>query len=455
MKMTKTLYDYQKNGVIQALENKRFLLALDMGLGKTFTALYYLHILKNKLNEQTPTLIIVDSKKVDDWYTESLFFKFNNIATVKSSKDFEQVKNLENYIFIISYRVLTNLLKEKKLDLTQPHNLIVDEAQALKNVKSLISKQMLKYDPYYNRVLLLSGDPLSNGYENLFVLMKLLHLFEPKMKYDDFLEQYTKHYTLAKKLGWGYTSQIKIVTGYKNEDKLIELLHQRSYFLKSEDAIQLPKRQQEVVVVETCSEYYQLNKERVFDFNQPTEYLADNSISLLHGLRQLASGVIQTKTGQFKLVSWNKLKALAEIIKTTNENITVFYNYRSELAYIESVLNELEIPVFKINGEENELQEARQHQGRCVVLIQFQSGARGIDGLQDISKLQVYFSPPLSGELFKQSIKRIHRIGQKEDCKYIFIVAGNSIENDIYTTLKKSENYTLKIFEQNYFNKGD
>jgi hypothetical protein len=53
-----------------------------------------------------------------------------------------------------------------------------------------------------------------------------------------------------------------------------------------------------------------------------------------------------------------------------------------------------------------------------VILIHFQSGARGIDRLQFNFNKQIYFSLPLSGELYKQSLKRIHRLKQTKDCYY-------------------------------------
>ncbi|MFV8469420.1 SNF2-related protein [Mycoplasma sp. Sp48II] len=447
--MTKQLYEYQKHGIVQALKNKRFLLALDMGLGKTFTALNYLHILRTKLQNNTPTFIIVDSNKVDDWTLEASFFNFKNLYKVKKSSDYDKIDKNTDFIAIISYRVLSNLVKNKVINLSKKFNLIIDEAQALKSPTSLISKTLLKYNKYYDRVLLLSGDPLSNGYENLYVLMKLLQLFDDKSTYLDFMNCFTKYYTMPNnKSPWG--NQVRIITGYKNVEELIKLVHSKSYFLKSEDAIELPAKLQEIINVKTCDQYYEMKAQRVTDFNKPTQVVADNSISLLHSLRQLASGVIKTDIGSYKLYSYSKLNALKDILNSTKENLTIFYNYKAEAVYIRALLNELEIKSFTINGQGNELAKALEYEGRKVVLIQFISGARGIDGLQEISKTQVYFSPPLSGELFKQSIKRIHRIGQKQDCKYIFLVAQDSIELDIYKALKNAKDYTLKIFEQEY-----
>ena len=85
-----------------------------------------------------------------------------------------------------------------------------------------------------------------------------------------------------------------------------------------------------------------------------------------------------------------------------------------------------------------------------VTLVQYQSGSMGIN-LQKANKI-VYFSPPLSSELFEQSKKRTHRIGQEKPCFYYYLVCKNSIEEHIYDTLKLRRDYTEKLFEKEFEN---
>ena len=65
--------------------------------------------------------------------------------------------------------------------------------------------------------------------------------------------------------------------------------------------------------------------------------------------------------------------------------------------------------------------------------------------LQKANKV-IYFSPTLSSELFEQSKKRIHRIGQEQPCFYYQLVCG--IEQRIYATLAMRKDYTDKLFEE-------
>ena len=49
-----------------------------------------------------------------------------------------------------------------------------------------------------------------------------------------------------------------------------------------------------------------------------------------------------------------------------------------------------------------------------------------------------------------QSQARIHRIGQTKKCNYIYLVCEESIEVEIYETLRMREDYVLKLFEKSY-----
>ena len=69
--------------------------------------------------------------------------------------------------------------------------------------------------------------------------------------------------------------------------------------------------------------------------------------------------------------------------------------------------------------------------------------------LQKANKI-IYFTLPLSSELFEQSKKRTHRIGQSRSCFYYYLVCENSVEEKIIETLKKRKDYTDALFKEDY-----
>ena len=83
-----------------------------------------------------------------------------------------------------------------------------------------------------------------------------------------------------------------------------------------------------------------------------------------------------------------------------------------------------------------------------VVFVQYQSGAMGLN-LQ-LASILVYYSLPLSSELYEQSKKRIHRIGQNKKCMYYILTCSDSVEERILATLEKRKDYTDKLFERDF-----
>ena len=85
---------------------------------------------------------------------------------------------------------------------------------------------------------------------------------------------------------------------------------------------------------------------------------------------------------------------------------------------------------------------AYENENNSITLCQYQSGSMG-HNLQKCNKI-IYFSPPLSSELYEQSKKRIHRIGQADKCVYYKLISG--IEWNIYKTLDMRKDYTEELF---------
>ena len=105
-------------------------------------------------------------------------------------------------------------------------------------------------------------------------------------------------------------------------------------------------------------------------------------------------------------------------------------------------------PISEVNGQIKQLNNYE----RCdnsVTFIQYQAGAMGLN-LQKANKI-IYFTPPLSSELYEQSKKRIHRIGQTGTCTYYNLTVKNSVEEKIYKTLEMRKDYTEALFESEVY----
>ena len=60
----------------------------------------------------------------------------------------------------------------------------------------------------------------------------------------------------------------------------------------------------------------------------------------------------------------------------------------------------------------------------------------------------IYFTLTEKSELFEQSKKRIHRIGQTRPCFYYLLLCEGSIEEHILKTLDMRRDYTDELFKE-------
>ena len=225
-----------------------------------------------------------------------------------------------------------------------------------------------------------------------------------------------------------------VIKGYKNEDRLKRKMREYGcHFLKTDEVFDLPEQIHQTVKVNTIKEYRTFKKDSIITIGD-VELVGDTTLTKMLYERQLCG-----------LYNEEKIKAFQNLVESTEDRLIVFYNFTAELEALKQVLEPLERPYSLVNGSTKDLQ-AYEEKSDSVTFIQYQAGAMGLN-LQKANKI-IYFTPPLSSELFEQSKKRIHRIGQTDTCFYYYLTCKNSIEQKIYATLKMRKDYTEYLFEE-------
>jgi SNF2 family DNA or RNA helicase len=139
------------------------------------------------------------------------------------------------------------------------------------------------------------------------------------------------------------------------------------------------------------------------------------------------------------------VQSFRDLLESTQDRLIVFYQFNCELIELQAACNDLERPYSLVNGSVKDL-TAYEEESNSVTLVQYQAGAMGLN-LQKANKI-VYFSLTEEAELFEQSKKRIHRIGQDKPCFYYILICQNSIEDtEILPTLNIRKEYTDNLFE--------
>lgn len=406
------LYKHQEDALNNTKLQNRVAYYLDMGLGKTFVGSE-----KMKELDATINLVICQKSKLNDWYEHFKTFYPDYNTFIYSKRTHIPNKS----IIIINYDLVW-----RRPELLELENitLILDESSMIKNTTAERTKFILKLKA--KNVILLSGTPVGGKYEELYSQCKLLGW---KISKKAFWNTYVNFVTLD--IG-GFP--MKKVTGYKNIDRLKEKLREHgAIFMKTEEVITLPEQNFITINVPNTPEYKKFKKHRLITIKDK-ELVGDTSLTKLLYSRQLA--------GQYNK---NKTAALKDLLESTNDRVIIFYNFKEEYENIKDLCIRLEKPISSVNGDLKDL-EAYENKDNSVILVQYQAGAMGLN-LQKSNKL-VYFTLPLSSELFEQSKKRIHRLGQANRCFYYYMLTENSIEHDILETLEMRKDFTDKLFEE-------
>lgn len=385
------------------------------GLGKTFVSTEKMKQLNSNLN-----LIICQKSLVGTWENHlKTYYKEYTVITYKK-KDTE-IPSSGKVIILITYDLVWR--REELINLRN-FTMILDESSLIKNPTAKRTKFIMKLR--CENLILLSGTPCSGRYEELLTQCKLLGWKITKKafwsQYINFIEINMGNFKIPK------------VVGYKNVDELKEKLREYgAVFQKTEDVFDLPEQLENTVHVDNTASYKKFKKDRFITIDDK-ELLGDTSLTKMLYLRQLAS--------QYNS---NKIGALKDILESTEDRVIIFYNFTAELDQMKKVCKELKKPISIMNGKTKDLKNY-ESKDNSITLVQYQAGAMGLN-LQLSNKI-IYYSLPLASELFEQSKKRTHRIGQTRTCFYYYLITKNSLEEEILNTLKMRKDYTDQLFKE-------
>lgn len=413
-----TLMNHQLEVLATTRTKNRVAYYLDMGLGKTYVG-------SEKAIELNKNILVVCQKsKVNDWY-HHFVDNYGHVADVHNLtewklEDYKQLIKIHNIkdgylsVFIINYDLVW---RRKELTKLSDYTLMLDESSLIQNETAKRSKFIInKLNPA--NAILLSGTPVNGKYEHIWSQCKLLG-------WDISKSLFHRQYVVYRMSRDGYPE----IVGYKNVERLKSKLREYgAVFMKTEEVIDLPNQTFIPITIEETKDYKRFMKHSIIEV-EGKQLVGDTTLTKLLYSRMLCS-----------TYNKDKLDAFKDLVDSTNDRLIVFYNFNDELEKLKSVIDR---PISIVNGSVKDL-KAYEEQSDSITLVQYQAGAYGLN-LQKANKI-IYFSPTLSSEMYEQSKKRIHRIGQEQPCFYYKLITG--IEHHIYRVLDMRKDYTDELFKE-------
>jgi len=428
--MTPTFMPHQTDVLNQTQAFNRVAYYLDMGLGKTFVGAEKMYLLNNAVN-----LVICQKSKIDDWiehferyYPEYHVLNLTKKAqsiTFRNKVDTVGMYEQKDIIGVINYELAFRRSWLLKLD---NFTLMLDESSLIQNEQAKRSKFILKMKP--ESVILLSGTPTSGKYEKLWSQLSLLG-------WDIDKKGFWSSYVDTKWVEDGDHKR-EVIVGYKHIEHLKKRLKQfGAVFMKTEEVLHLPEQIEQNIMLKVTKDYRHFSRTGYLRIDDETELVGDNQLTKMMYQRMLC--------GQYHD---DKLEAFRDLVESTEDRLIVFYNFTAELSKLWKIAVNLERPVSIVSGSMKTLESYQLHDN-SITFIQYQAGAMG-GNFQKANKI-IYFTLPLgkgSCDLWEQSKKRIHRIGQNKTCFYYYLLVKDSIEIDNLESLRLGKDLTDALFKE-------
>ena len=442
---------------------KGFGYLFEMGCGKTLTAIatigagYQMGHVKRVLIVAPTSVVAVWPKEFNDYAA----FPYT-IRTLLGDKA-KRLKDLDDLVrfpyrhlkvAVINYESTWRDEIFEALLAYDADLIICDESQRIKTHDAAQSKAMHQLGDRARYKLILSGTPVQNQAVDIFSQYRFL---DPSIFGDNFFAFRGRYCEMG-----GFNR--KQIVRYKDLDTLIKKEHSIAYRVTKDEALDLPEQTFENRVVpmnkKERSIYDKLRRDGYAELEGSGTITATTVLTKLLRLQQFTGGfLVEDAADRPKLVSRGKLDALEDIlldyVVDGRKKLVIFARFLPEIHEIEAlckkVLGKADMRAVAIYGDIKKeergaiVQQFQKDPATTVFIGQIDTAGTGIT--LTAADTCVYYSVNFNFATYSQSLSRIHRIGQKNRCTYIHLVAEKTIDETILQALAKKEDLAKTVVD--------
>lgn len=439
-------FEHQSRAYLSALESfnndrsRGYALLMEMGTGKTITSVAITGrlYLDGKVRK---ALVVAPLSIVGVWQEEfEKFADFDfNLAVLSGtgSKKSETLGGLNGtglQVAVVNYESAWRL--EKEIAAWKPDLIIADEGHKIKTHNISASKAMHRLGMLAAYRLLLTGTVITNKAIDVFSQYKFLN---PAIFGGSFYSFRNRYFDMV---GYGnHTPMLK----RSMEPELTAKLHSIAFRATKAECLDLPETIDVIRSVELESPaakvYRDLVKESYAELGDK-EITATNILTRLLRLSQLTGGFIGDDDGGTpQNISRAKLNALSDIIDTAQQEgkkLVVIARFISEIKAICAILGKLGIGYSCIMGgvKDREEQVTRFQNDPDVQVFVGQIATAGLGITLTAASTMVFYSLDYNMANFEQAKARIHRVGQRKNCTYIYLAAKGTVDEKVLKALQ-------------------
>ncbi|MFV2055861.1 MAG: SNF2-related protein [Thiohalomonadales bacterium] len=445
------LREYQQRGLdwLQFLARYRFagILADDMGLGKTIQTLAHLLIEKEQGRADRPSLVIAPTSLMFNWNQEvKKFAPSLKVLTLWGPKRHDLFAQIAKHDLILTTYPLIVRDREKLLA-HKYHLLILDEAQVIKNSKTLASREIRKIEARLR--LCLTGTPMENHLGELWSLFDFLMpgLLGTARQFQRFFRnpiEKDANTETAERL----RRRLQAFMLRRNKNQVAKDLPEKTEIIQS---ISLDTAQRELYETVRLA-MYQIVRQEIAQQGISRSHII--VLDALLKLRQVCCDprLVKTEAAQ-KVNESAKLELLMQFIPelvAEGRRILVFSQFTKMLSLIEAELELAAIPYVKLTGQTQDRQGVveRFQSGKIpIFLISLKAGGVGLN--LTAADTVIHYDPWWNPATENQATDRAHRIGQKNPVFVYKFICADTVEEKIRDLQRQKQSLADNIFSDN------
>ena len=423
-----------------SLKSRGAALLMEMGTGKSLTAIAITGAL-SQAGRIRRVLIVAPLSILGVWEEEfQKFAAFPYALAVLSGSSDKKLDTLRHMtgtalqVVVVNYESAWRL--EKALTAWHPDLIIADEGHKIKTHNIAASKAMHRMGREASYRLLLTGTVITNKAIDVFSQYKFLN---PVIYGNSFYAFRNRYFDMV-----GYGNHTPVLKK-SMEGELTEKLHSISYRATKAECLDLPETTDVIRQIElepaALRIYRGLVKESYAELASG-EVTATNILTRLLRLSQLTGGFLgNDETAAVEQVSAAKLSALEDILDgamAEGKKLVIIARFIPEIKAICKLLEKRGLGYSCITGEvkNRDEQVARFQNEPEVMAFVGQIATAGLGITLTAASTMVFYSLDYSMSNFEQTKARIHRVGQRMPCTYLYLVARGTVDEKVLAALE-------------------
>lgn len=359
------------------------------------------------------------------------------VLTGDSAKKTDTLRHMNGaalQVAVVNYESAWRM--EQELAAWGPDLIVCDEGHKIKTHNISASKAMHRLGAKAGYRLLLTGTLITNKAIDVFSPYKFLN---PTIFGTSFYAFRSRYFDMV-----GYGNHTPVLKR-SMEAELSARLHSIAYRAAKADCLDLPETTDVVRQVElepAARKIYRSLVKESFAELASGEVTAPNVLTRLLRLSQLTGGFLGSdENSAVQQISSAKLSAMEDILESAvaeGQKLVIIARFLPEIRAICKELDGRGLRYACITGEvqDRAAQVAQFQNDPDVPVFVGQIATAGLGLTLTAASTMVFYSLDYSMSNYEQAKARIHRVGQRNPCTYIHLIAKGTVDEKVLTALR-------------------